>query len=168
MSLMKKARKEKFLPQVTIAFALRGQEVLLGMKKRGFGEGKWNGSGGKAKEGEKIEVVMKREMEEEFNITPTDFEKVAEITFIEPSIPGEGIWTAHVFLVRDWQGKVVESEEMKPQWFPIKRIPYKQMWASDALWLPRVLKGEKIRAKFTYDNKKKIKKKEITFVDRFS
>ena len=158
----------KSFPRVTIAFVLKGKKVLLGMKKRGFGEGKWNGSGGKAKKGEKIEAVMKREVKEEFNITPTDFEKVAEITFVEPSIPGEGIWMAHVFLIRDWAGKVTESEEMKPQWFPVDRVPYKDMWASDALWLPRVLKGEKIKAKFTYDDKKKVKKQEITPISSFS
>jgi 8-oxo-dGTP pyrophosphatase MutT (NUDIX family) len=137
------------------------------MKKRGFGEGKWNGSGGKAKEGEKIEAVMKREMKEEYNITPTEFEKAAEITFIEPSIPGEGIWVAHVFLIRKWTGKITESEEMKPQWFPVNQVPYQEMWTSDTLWLPRVLKGEKFKAKFTYDNKEKIKKQEITPVSSF-
>ncbi len=158
----------KSFPRVTIAFALKGKKVLLGMKKRGFGEGKWNGSGGKAEKGEKIEAVMKREVKEEFNITPTDFEKVAEITFWEPSIPGEGIWTAHVFLVRNWIGKITESEEMRPQWFPIDKVPYQEMWASDALWLPRILKGERIKAKFTYDNKKKIKKQAITPVSGFS
>jgi 8-oxo-dGTP diphosphatase/2-hydroxy-dATP diphosphatase len=30
-------------------------QVLLGMKKRGFGEGKWNGFGGKLDLGETIE-----------------------------------------------------------------------------------------------------------------
>jgi len=158
----------KSLPRVTIAFAMKNDKVLLGMKKRGFGEGKWNGSGGKAKEGEKTEAVMKREMEEEFNITPTDFERVAEITFVEPSIPGEGVWMAHVFLIKDWKGKVAESEEMRPQWFSIDKVPYQEMWASDALWLPQILKGEKIKAKFTYDDNKKIKKQEITSVSRFS
>ncbi len=158
----------KPLPRVTIAFVTKNKKVLLGMKKRGFGEGKWNGSGGKAKKGEKIEEVMKREMKEEFNISPTEFEKVAEITFIEPSIPGGGAWVAHIFLVRKWMGKVAESEEMRPRWFSIAKVPYQEMWASDALWLPRVLKGEKFKAKFTYNNKNKIEKQKITLVSSFS
>ncbi len=158
----------KSLPRVTITFALKDDKVLLGMKKRGFGEGKWNGSGGKAKKGEKIETAMKREMKEELNIVPTAFEKVGEITFLEPSIPGGGIWMAHIFLVEKWIGKITESEEMKPQWFPINKVPYQEMWASDALWLPQILKGEKIKAKFIYNNNKKIKKQEITPVSGFS
>ena len=75
---------------------------------------------------------------------------------------------AHVFLVEKWIGKITESEEMKPQWFPINKVPYQEMWASDALWLPQILKGEKVKAKFTYDNNKKIKKQEITPVSSFS
>ena len=35
------------------------------MKKRGFGEGRWNGYGGKIKEGETIEESAIREIEEE-------------------------------------------------------------------------------------------------------
>jgi 8-oxo-dGTP pyrophosphatase MutT (NUDIX family) len=158
----------KSLPRVTIAFVLKDNKVLLGMKKRGFGEGKWNGSGGKAQEGEETEAVMKREIKEEFNIIPTKFEKVAEITFVEPSIPGEGIWVAHVFLIKKWTGKITESEEMKPRWFFINKVPYEKMWTSDALWLPRVLKGEKFKAKFIYGNKEKIKEQEITPVSHFS
>ena len=32
-----------------LVFILRGDEVLLAMKKRGLGVGKWNGPGGKVK-----------------------------------------------------------------------------------------------------------------------
>lgn len=34
--------------------------VLLGMKKRGFGAGKWNGFGGKVQPGETIEEAARR------------------------------------------------------------------------------------------------------------
>ena len=37
-------RKYKLL---TLVFLRDGSKVLLGMKKRGFGAGKWNGFGGK-------------------------------------------------------------------------------------------------------------------------
>ncbi|CAN0403706.1 unnamed protein product, partial [Ectocarpus sp. 8 AP-2014] len=44
-------------------------EILLGMKKRGFGEGKWNGFGGKVESGESVEEAAKRELMEEAGLT---------------------------------------------------------------------------------------------------
>jgi len=38
---------EDYMKQTTIIFPIYDDQVLLGMKKRGFGEGKWNGFGGK-------------------------------------------------------------------------------------------------------------------------
>ena len=45
---------------VTLLFVLRPGHVLLGMKKRGFGEGRWNGFGGKVEEDETIEEAAIR------------------------------------------------------------------------------------------------------------
>ena len=39
------------MKQTNLCFLLKDGKVLLGMKKRGFGAGKWNGFGGKLKEG---------------------------------------------------------------------------------------------------------------------
>ena len=39
---------------LTLAFIRDGGRLLLGMKKRGFGAGKWNGFGGKVDPGETI------------------------------------------------------------------------------------------------------------------
>ncbi len=37
---------------LTLVYILKDDQILLGMKKRGFGVGKWNGFGGKVKLGE--------------------------------------------------------------------------------------------------------------------
>ncbi|MDR0650832.1 MAG: NUDIX domain-containing protein [Candidatus Peribacteria bacterium] len=52
--------------QTTLVFLfnLQGQ-LLLAMKKRGFGVGKWSGPGGKVEEGESISQAAVREVEEE-------------------------------------------------------------------------------------------------------
>ena len=47
-----------------------------------------------------------------------------------------------VYIARSWEGKPVESEEMRPAWFPIKALPVGEMWESDYLWVPRILAGE--------------------------
>jgi hypothetical protein len=33
--------------QATLLFLIKDQKILLAMKKRGFGKGRWNGVGGK-------------------------------------------------------------------------------------------------------------------------
>lgn len=136
------------------------------MKKRGFGEGKWNGAGGKVKEGERIKQTAIREIGEEFGIRPTLLEKVAKINFFHPSIPTGGRWTAYVFLIKKWQGKPRESEEMKPQWFPFEKIPYDKMWPGDILWLPRILGGEMVTANIEFDENDRIVAQKITSVSK--
>ena len=56
--------KNKLLTLVLLRDKVNGG-VLLGMKKRGFGVGKWNGFGGKVQEGESIRDCARRETLEE-------------------------------------------------------------------------------------------------------
>lgn len=44
----------------TLVLVVQPERILLGMKKRGFGAGRWNGFGGKVEEGETIEDGAKR------------------------------------------------------------------------------------------------------------
>ncbi|MDP7506234.1 MAG: DNA mismatch repair protein MutT, partial [Candidatus Woesearchaeota archaeon] len=44
-----------------------------------------------------------------------------------------------------------ESEEMKPEWFGIKDIPFHKMWADDKHWLPLIIQGKKLEADFVFD-----------------
>jgi 8-oxo-dGTP pyrophosphatase MutT (NUDIX family) len=44
---------------LTLCIIHKDSKILLGMKKRGFGAGFWNGFGGKVKEGESIEEAAK-------------------------------------------------------------------------------------------------------------
>ncbi len=45
---------------LTLVLVVQPGRVLLGMKKRGFGAGKWNGFGGKVQPGETIEQAARR------------------------------------------------------------------------------------------------------------
>ena len=45
---------------LTLLFVLKPGQVLLGLKKRGFGEGRWNGFGGKVQPDETIEEAAIR------------------------------------------------------------------------------------------------------------
>ena len=60
---------------LTLLMVVRDGSVLLGEKKRGFGEGFYNGFGGKVEEGETVEEATLRELEEEAGIKATDASK---------------------------------------------------------------------------------------------
>lgn len=132
----------------TICFLIRPGEILLAMKKRGFGVGKWNGCGGKVEAGESIVACAARELSEEIKVTVSEHDlcKVAELTF---HLPQETI-LSHVFTAEHWAGTPTETEEMSPRWFKFSEIPYAKMWADDELWLPRVFAGEKISGEFWF------------------
>lgn len=156
------------MPQlVTLALCVRDDEILLAMKKRGFGEGLWNGAGGKPDKGETIEQAMIRECQEEIGITPTQYEKVAIHTFdMDDTQPFYTDIEAHVYLVTEWQGQPTESEEMAPKWFKKTEIPYDDMWQDDVLWLPLVLRGKKLETTFVFDANDNLTKATLTVVDR--
>ncbi len=126
-------------------------QILLGMKKKGFGKGRWNGFGGKVKKEETIEEGIKRELFEESKLdVPIDnFEKVGIIEFSFKEIPD--ILENHFFKVKNFSGEPYETEEMKPRWFHIDEIPFNQMWTDDVCWMSLFLEGKKFRGKFVFD-----------------
>lgn len=136
---------------VTLCFLTRPGEVLLAMKKRGFGAGKWNGIGGKVIPGETIPLAALREMNEEIGITTGEdqLESRGTIDFYFPHKP-EWNQRLHIFFVKTWNGEPAESEEMRPLWYTHGAIPYADMWIDDIHWLPQVLAGKSIRATFRF------------------
>ncbi len=137
------------MQQATLLFLVKDGDVLLGMKRKGFGRGKWNGFGGKLKYGEYPEEAAVREMWEECMIRVREMVKHAELTFLFPLKP-EWNQTVHVFVSKKWDGTPTETEEMKPGWFDVKELPFDKMWKDDPHWLPNVLAGERLRATFIF------------------
>ncbi len=119
------------------------------MKKRGFGAGRWNGFGGKLKDNESIEEAMKREIKEEAGIDIEDLNKVGIIEFSFEN--NDEIHEVHIFKSESFKGEPTESEEMKPEWFHIDEIPFRNMWPDDIHWMPLFLKGRKFKGKFIMD-----------------
>lgn len=161
--------------QVSLCLLLRenkgNREILLAMKKRGFGQGRWNGVGGKidpAKGDRGVWDSAVRETEEEIGVKPKNFKKVAIIDFHFPEVPKEKDYDqqVHVFLTRKWEGEPTESEEMAPKWFKIEEIPFDEMWDDDRYWLPYVLKNKKLKARFTFDKNDKIVEQVINFAKK--
>lgn len=148
---------------LTLCIIHQHPKILLGMKKRGFGAGRWNGFGGKVEDGETIEDAARREMKEEAGIELLNFDKVGIIEFEFQGNPE--ILEVHIFRAEDFAGEPSESEEMKPQWFHIDEIPFTAMWPDDKHWFPMFLNGKKFRGKFLFGESDAILSQELAEVE---
>jgi 8-oxo-dGTP diphosphatase len=143
--------------KASLLFLLTDTEIVLAMKKRGFGKGYWNGVGGKKEADETMVQCAIRECEEEIGVKPRNLTKVAVLRFFWNDKP-DFEFQVDVFTSREWEGDFQETEEMLPQWFNRKEIPHDLMWDDDKYWLPHVLKGMKIRGSFWFGSENKITK----------
>ena len=128
-----------------------GPEVLLGLKKSGFGAGKWVGLGGHIEPGEKPTAAAVREVEEESGLlVPADsLQHMASIEFRFPYRPS---WDqdTEVFVTSVYQGDPEESDEVAPRWFAESALPLGLMWHDAQYWLPLVLAGEHVDLRATF------------------
>ena len=139
-------------------------KILLGMKKRGFGEGRWNGFGGKVHAGETIEEAAKRETKEECGIEIGKIEKLGVMDFSWKD--NDEKIEVHVFKILDFSGEPFETEEMRPEWFEIEKIPFESMWPDDKFWMPLFLENKKFRGTFVFGKGDVVLEKELEEVER--
>lgn len=151
---------------MNLLFLTKKNQVLLALKKRGFGANRYNGIGGKIELNETVEEALIRESQEEIGVTPLKFEKMANIVFDEYFKSEPTLVEVDVYIASKWTGKPTESEEVNPKWFKINQIPFDQMWPDDLYWLPQVLDGKKISAKFKLDEKDTIISRKVKIVNR--
>jgi len=135
----------------TLCLVHVGNTVLLGMKKRGFGQGKWNGFGGKVAEGESVQDAAKRELFEESGLKAQDLQKMGVVEFSWKNTPEE-ILQVHIFKTTQVTGEPKETEEMRPQWFLTSKVPFDQMWPSDRYWFPLLLENKQFTGTCIFDN----------------
>ncbi|XP_008943234.1 PREDICTED: 7,8-dihydro-8-oxoguanine triphosphatase [Merops nubicus] len=139
----------------TLVLVVQPPRVLLGMKKRGFGAGLWNGFGGKVQPGESIEEAARRgayflhrELLEESGLTVDTLQKMGQITF--EFVGNSELMEVHIFRADDFHGEPTESDEMRPQWFQLDEVPFSHMWADDSYWFPLLLQKKLFRGYFKF------------------
>ena len=92
---------------LTLCIIYQHPNILLGMKRRGFGAGRWNGFGGKVGVREKIEEAAKREVREEARIEVLNLVKVGIVQFEFQGNPE--ILEVHIF---SWKVRCYSSERI--------------------------------------------------------
>lgn len=141
---------KKILP-TTLLLVIKDNKILLACKKRGFGIGKYNGVGGKLEPGENVEQGMIRETFEEIGIVPKDYILRGVINFDEYYKGEPVIEVTHIFVAKDYDYSPQETDEMKPFWFDLDKIPYDKMFPDDKFWLPKIIAGENVIGEFVFD-----------------
>ncbi len=135
----------------TICEIIKDGKLLLQYKAAGkFGEGKWNGPGGKLKPDETPTEGVIREVREETGLTIHNPALNGLIDFyfgdkLEPD------WITYIFHVTDFDGELRANDEGELHWFKINEIPYYQMWQDDQHWLPEFLEGKKVKGTFWFN-----------------
>lgn len=140
--------------------------VLLGMKKRRFGAGRWNGFGGKVEAGESIEDGARREFREEAGIEVPVLEKVGLMDFVFGGNPE--ILEVHIFRAEKHKGEPTESEEMLPKWFPLNEMPFSEMWPDDPHWMPLFFARKKFQGRIVFGEGDTILEMDIREVDQLA
>lgn len=141
---------------VSLCFLLRdspaGPEVMLGLKKTGFGKGKIVGIGGHVEAGESDAEAVVREVLEESGVSVRleDLRDAGLVRFVFPARPDWDMDT-RLFTASSWLGEPAESEEIAPEWFRVDALPVERMWQDADHWLPVVLEGGTINVVVTLD-----------------
>jgi len=133
----------------TLLFLLKEDQILLAMKKRGFGAGKWNGAGGKVEPDETVEAAAIRECQEEIGVTPQNLKLMGNLHFFD--LPDVEHY-CYIYTTTEWEGEPHETDEMRPRWFHTADIPYDAMWPDDRLWLPELLQGNMFKGRVVIAN----------------
>lgn len=145
---------------MTLVIVHHADRVLLGMKKRGFGAGRWNGFGGKVQPDETLEEAAKREVFEEAGIHLANLEERGVLTFTFEHNDDE--FEVHIFSSDLFMGQPHETEEMEPRWFSVHEIPFDQMWKDDPFWFPLFLAGKRFTGSFHFSKQHEILRQELT------
>ena len=90
---------------------------------------------------------------------------MAVVNFYFPylEITKQPLWNqqVQVYLGKKWIGQPQETEEMIPDWFTIKNLPYKKMWDDAKYWLKDILLGQTLTGYFLFSKDLKVEEYRI-------
>jgi len=152
------------MKQTTLGIMIKDWKIFLWEKKRWFAKWVLNWVWGKLEWNESLEECMIRETKEEIWINIKHMEKAWIMHFYFEEKPELNL-DVYLYNIIDFDWNIIETEEIKPFWFNLNKIPYDKMWEFDSIWLPRILKWEKnieYKVWYNYDLWKVLKYIEIS------
>jgi len=121
-------------------------------KENDYHRGKWNGLGGKFESGESPEDCAVREIKEESGLTAKSIRMRGFVTF--PLFDGKEDWHVFLFVIDDYDGKLIDSNEGNLEWIPNEKITEINLWEGDKIFIPWLFEDKFFSAKFIYENGK--------------
>ena len=112
--------------------------------------GKWNGLGGKFESGESPEECAIREMKEETGLTVRDPELKGILTF--PEFANGRDWYVFVFVIRDFNGELIDSPEGNLAWIPDEKLLDLNLWEGDEVFMKLLDAPGIFSGKFVYED----------------
>ncbi|MHA7283713.1 8-oxo-dGTP diphosphatase [Arthrobacter sp. TMS2-4] len=126
------------------------RQVLLGLKRTGFGTGRIVALGGKIDGSETAREAAVREVAEEsgIDLAPAEVHAAGTITWRFPAQPAWNM-AASLFTAEAGNARAVACEEIEPRWYGIDAIPWQGMWQDAPHWIPQLLAGRPVHARIT-------------------
>ena len=103
-------------------------------KENDYHRGKWNGLGGKFESGESPEECAIREVKEESGLNAKSIKMKGFITF--PVFDGIEDWHVFLFVIDDYEGELIDSNEGYLEWIPNEELININLWDGDKYFIP--------------------------------
>lgn len=110
--------------------------------------GKWNGLGGKFEPGESPEECAVREVFEESGLKIVNPQLKGILSF--PGFAHDEDWYAFVFLIREYEGELIDSSEGTLKWIDDKTLIQLNLWEGDRIFIPWLNRPGFFSGKFVY------------------
>jgi len=123
-------------------------------KENDYHRGKWNGLGGKFESGESPEECAIREVKEESGLNAKSIKMKGFITF--PVFDGIEDWHVFLFVIDDYEGELIDSNEGYLEWIPNEELININLWDGDKYFIPWLFEDKFFSAKFDYEDGKYI------------
>ncbi|GAB3554068.1 hypothetical protein GCM10027404_27530 [Arthrobacter tumbae] len=140
--------------RVALCFLFRhtdaGREVLLGLKRSGFGTGRIVALGGGLEHGETAAEAAAREVQEESGIVVevADLLELGPVRWRFPANPALDM-DAVVFTADRFIGEPALTDEIDPCWYPVAQVPWEGMWEDARHWIGHVLRSQPLNVTVT-------------------